>query len=381
MGEPVVPRLCAILPQATEREKDGLIRLLRWYPRRDVEAAFEGIFRADRGDIRREAVLYLGQWQDRAVEEDVLAMAQAQQPEDRAAAVEAAGYYGDRRSFGTVCGAMIDRAAVVRLAAVKALARFPGYAPGPRIVGLLGDRDGEVRLAAYVSLARVDPQNANIRWDTNEIGTELITSKNELEVESCALALASAGVPASSKYLAQVLRGSSDDAAYAVLDDMRRSSVPLAWADLKPCFTRPWAARYAAMEIAGRRRMLAALPMLVKMLSSGSWGDRHAAADALRRLSTKEAVPTLKKLLGDDTLEIRTLAAEGLVRLGIDDPRISAVRNAVEAESRNPDYDRREQAAKACRRFGDSWAKRLLGRLAQDPVVFVRYAAEHDPDE
>jgi len=73
-----------------------------------------------------------------------------------------------------------------------------------------------------------------------------------------------------------------------------------------------------------------------------------------------------KKLLGDDALETRTLAAEGLVRLGVDDPRMNAVRNAIGAESWNPRLLPSEASRHSTSSLRRRWAAGLLGRLAKD---------------
>ncbi len=125
-----------------------------------------------------------------------------------------------------------------------------------------------------------------------------------------------------------------------------------------------------AAFLAGRDKMVEAVPRLVKLIESGNLGIQEAAEYALREIRGAEAVKALAPLLGSDEAPVRNTAMDILRQVGVDDMP------TLEKMLHNEDADLRIFMADILGSTGSALAVQpLCDALLKDSEVNVRYQA------
>jgi len=270
--------------------------------RKDVRGLI-GALKNDDNDIRRTAVIALGNLRDAVAVEPLIRMLQDGDWGIRYRAAMALGEIGDVRAVEPLVEALKDEDAEVRMHALKALRRIGDPRAVESLAGMLKEKDKAVRLEAVVALGETS--------DARVVNPLIQMLKDEeIEIRRAAKeALRRIGGP-SIKSLVKALKDKDGFVRMSAADLLEG----LGW---KP--ERDEEKAYYMMGRGERSRLIemgeAAIKPLVHSLSYLESFDRMFAVKVLGELRDRRAVEPLIRALEDEDAQVREEAAWALSKI------------------------------------------------------------------
>ena len=322
-----VPKLRKMLAgQVAVHAVRALVRIGSREAARDLLALLES---GSMPGLQYELVSALIALDARELAPDLVRMMSSKDDRTREAAVRALGTLGGRDCVAGLVTALAD-CPLVANAAMGSLISLRAVEGIPDLVKMLGSRNANQRALA-----------TNVLMTLHEAIPPLIAS---LKSDSAELRGTAAGILS--------VLGAPESAADALMQDPDAG------------------VRVQAARAAGRLRLNAAAPRLVKMLADENEAVVIAAAGALGEMGAKESIPELAALLKKSDLQLRSSVVDSLGLLGAVDTA-----GAIADCAGDEDESVRESVAGALGRLGGKAAPATLAKLLDDKESYVRLRA------